>query len=509
MTSDLATNLAELRAVSSELVHLGRIGQVLGWDQETYMPPGGTPHRAAQVATLEGISHERLTSPRVGELLGRVAEAIDTGIEVSTFDRALVRELRRDYDRAIKLPPTLVRALAQATSEGVEQWRRARAESNWSLFAGNLRQIVDLKRQEAQHVGYAETAYDALLDTYEPGMTVAVLTPLLTDLRRDTVALLDQINQSSTTLDAGVVEQEYPSDRQVDLGKQVLAAFGFDLTRGRLDTSTHPFATGIGPGDVRLTTRGTSEMLHLLSTIHEAGHGLYEQGLDPELADSIVGQSCSLGIHESQSRLWENFIARSLPFWRYFFPQLATAFPDQVAGHGPEDIVRALNRVEPTLIRTEADEVTYNLHIIVRFEIERRLIADEISVDDLPDIFNQMMREYLGLTPPNDREGVLQDIHWSFGLFGYFPTYTLGNLYAAQLWNAIRRDLPDLDNQLAAGEFTNVLGWTRERIHRHGRVYRPTELVERATGEPINPRYLVNYLNDKYGQLYGFASPSA
>lgn len=512
MTATLRDDLAALRALSAELMDLERIGELLSWDQETMMPPHGAPYRAAQRATLDGLAHQRLTAPAVKELLDRLAgPASDPQSPLSEVERALVREMRRDYERAAKLPEALVRDLARATSEGVETWRRARQQARWPVFAGDLERIVALKRREAELLGYTDTPYDALLDLYEPGVTTRALVPLFEHLRTETVRLLDRLKQAREQPDRSVLEQPYDSRLQWTFIETVLRTIGFNFEAGRLDRSTHPFATSLGPGDVRLTTRLHERDLSvgLFGAIHEAGHGLYEQGIDPELARTTLGRAASLGIHESQSRLWENFIGRSLPFWQYFLPPLRDLFPIQLYERRLVEFVRAINVVRPSLIRVEADEVTYNLHIILRFDIERRLIEGQVQVRDLPDLWNALMQEYLGLVPPNDRDGVLQDIHWALGLFGYFPTYTLGNIYAAQLWTALRRTYPDLDSRLAAGEFGLVLGWLREHIHRYGRLYWPVDLIQRATGEAPTPVYLVRYLNEKFGSLYGLAPVGA
>lgn len=497
--------IAELRRRVAEIVDLGQVASVLGWDQETMMPPKGAQFRATQNATLSGIIHERFVDPRVGELLTAL-EQPGPQKESSELDRAFLRVIRRDYDRATKLPESLVKDLAMATTEGVETWHRARSESRWETFAPILRKIVDLKRQEAACVGFKDHPYDALLDEYEPGATCAQLTPLFSDLRKETVALLDRIDRSSRRPSRSFLTLEYDRAKQTTFGEDVLRQLGFDFEAGREDISAHPFTTSFGPTDVRITTRYDDRDLAVAfyATIHEGGHGLYDQGIPIELARTGLGECASLGIHESQSRLWENLIGRSLAFWRFALPRLREYFPERVANASPEDMFGAVNQVERSLIRVEADEITYNLHIIIRFEIERRIIAGEVDVDELPSLWNRLTKEYLGIDVPNDAMGVLQDTHWASGLFGYFPTYSLGNLYAAQLWATIRREIPDVDARIERGDFATILAWLRDRIHRHGRQYRPGELIERATGEALNPAYLTRYLSEKYGQLYGF-----
>jgi carboxypeptidase Taq len=502
--STVAEHLGELRERVAEIADLSQAAALLAWDQETMMPPKGARFRSTQQAALQGIIHERLTQPRVGELLGELEQDSDRE-GLPELDRAVLRVIRRDFDRATKLPPTLVRDLAMATTEGVEAWRRAREESRWEAFAPDLRRIVELKRQEAAFVGYRETPYDALLDEYEPGATTRQLATLFRDLRVATVELLRRIDGSGTTLDRSVLLREYDLAKQVAFGELILRQIGFDFSAGRQDPSTHPFTISFGPTDVRITTRLNERDLAvgLYASIHEGGHALYDQGIPIDLARTGLGEGASLGMHESQSRLWENLVGRSLPFWRFALPHLRETFPDQVGSATPEALTAAVNHVERSLIRVDADEVTYNLHIIIRFEIERRLIGGEVQVDELPALWNRLTEEYLGITPPNDRLGVLQDTHWGAGLIGYFPTYSLGNVYAAQLWAAIRRHEPGLDERLAAGDFRLVLDWMRERIHRLGRSLEPAEIIRHATGEPPNPRYLIQYLSEKYGRLYG------
>jgi carboxypeptidase Taq len=496
--------VGELRDRVAEVIDLVQAASLLGWDQETMMPPRGAIFRATQQAALQGVIHERLTHPRVGELLTDL-ERSGAQPQLSEVDRAIVRVVRRDYDRATKLPASLVRELALATTTGLESWRKAREEDRWQDFAPDLARIVDLKRQEAACVGYRETPYDALLDEYEPGATTAQLSQLFGELRRETVALLDRIERSSRALDRSVVERPFDLQRQLRYTELILGAIGFDFTAGRQDLSTHPFTTNFGPTDVRLTTRADERDLAMAmyASIHEGGHGLYEQGIPIDFARTGLGDGASLGVHESQSRLWENFIGRGEPFWRFALPKLREAFPGQVDDATPSTMVAAVNQVKRSLIRVEADEVTYNLHIILRFEIERRLIGGDVGVGDLPALWNEMTRDYLGITPPDNRTGVLQDTHWGAGLIGYFPTYSLGNVYAAQLWASLRRLQPDLDECLAAGKFGVVLDWLRAHIHTRGRMDLPAELIERVTGEPPNSRYLIDYLNAKYGVLYG------
>ncbi len=505
MTLTTTRALDELKQVSAELFDLGRIAELLEWDQETMMPPKGVPWRAEQLATLKGILHERLTAPRVGDLLKQVE---DEGGQLSDVDAAIVREMRRAYDREVKLPAELVRELARATSEALATWRRARAEASFALFADDLARVVELKRQVAEHVGYRAEPYDALLDEYEPGMTAAELETMFANLRAETVALLDEIRRAPRQVDRSVFEREYDLDAQWRFGQEVLRWIGYDFEAGRQDKSTHPFCTHFGTGDVRITTRLHPRDLGqaLFGSMHEGGHAMYEQGIGPSVQRSVIGSGVSLGVHESQSRLWENCVGRSRAFWEYALPRARELFPSQLADADVDTVWRAANKVEPSFIRVEADEVTYNLHIALRFEVERKILRREVETKDLPTLWNESMTQMLGITPANDAEGVLQDIHWASGLVGYFPTYSLGNLYAAQIWAAIGRDLPDRDARIAAGDFGPILAWLRDRIHQHGGTYLPADLIERATGERPNARYLSAYLRAKYAAVYGFAA---
>ena len=472
---------------------------LLGWDQETYMPPRGLHPRAAARAHLTGLVHDRVVVDHFGGLLEELG-----GLELPEDMAASVRETRRDRDRAVKVPRDLVTELAQTTTLAQQTWARARNTDDWPAFAPILAKVVELKRREAEAVGYQGEPYDALLDEYEPGASAADIEPVFAELRTGLVELMGVIHAAGPRHDDAVLEREWPIDGQDRLSRQVLKAMGFDFDAGRLDTSTHPFTSGTSPVDVRLTTVFDPLDLakSLYSSIHEGGHGLYEQGLPETLAGTPLGQACSLGIHESQSRLWENQVGRSRPFMDYLAGQLKAIFPDRVSGLGPDVLYRAFNVVRPSLIRIEADEVTYNLHVLMRFELERALFRGDIEVSDLPALWNERMTADLGVTPENDREGVLQDIHWSFGALGYFPTYTLGNIYSATLFDAAGRDLPDLDAKIAAGDLAPLLDWMRTHVHAHGRRWTSSELCRRATGTGLDCTHFLDYLRTKFGALY-------
>ncbi len=472
---------------------------LMGWDQETYMPPRGAATRGRQLATISGLIHERLTSDAMRTALDRArSESLAPDREVN------IREIARDSDRAVKIPVTLVKELTETSSAAIGVWIKARRENDFPAFAPWVARLVDLQRQTAEAVGYGDEPYDALLDEYEPGATAKETAAVFDSIRGPLVDLVQRIGRSPVRPRTDFLERNYPIEEQRRMGVMAAERMGFDFEAGRLDISPHPFCTHMGVNDVRLTTRysETLPMQSFYGVIHEAGHGLYEQGHDPGHEGTPRGASVSLGIHESQSRLWENMVGRSRAFWRYFYPEFSAIFPDNTADVTEEEVYAAVNEVKPSLIRVEADEITYNLHILLRFETERGLFADEYAAGDLPAVWNEKMKAFLGIEPPDDKDGVLQDIHWSHGSFGYFPTYTLGNLYAAQFYNAAERDMPDLSDRIARGELLSLRDWLRDNIHRPGMTYRAGELVRQVTGEPLTADCFLSYIREKYGSLY-------
>jgi carboxypeptidase Taq len=494
----------ELIRRSREETLLGSCAELLAWDEETYMPPGGVENRAAQLALLAGIQHEKATDPRYASLLAEVE--CSPLVQDPDGDAAVnVREIRRAYDRAARLPRPLVEETARVTSLAQHEWAVARQNADFAHFRPWLERVLALKRDEAQALGYAATPYDALLEEYEPGARSQDVARLFDDLRRELVPLVTALTYSGRRPRVPILEREYPVDRQRFLAEAAAAAVGFDFQRGRLDATTHPFFSTIGPGDCRITTRYHASRFSdaFFGTLHETGHGLYEQGLDPRHQGTPLGEAPSLGLHESQARLWENTVGRSRPFWEHFFPRARQVFHDTLADVGLDEFHFAVNNVEPTLIRVGADEVTYNLHILLRFELEQALLSGDLPVTDLPGAWNDAYRHYLGVVPDNDAEGCLQDGHWAGGLIGYFPTYTLGNVFAAQLCARAESDLGGLDAAFARGDFSGLLGWLREQVHRPGSRYPAARLIERATSSPPNPRPLVESLRRKYGALYG------
>ena len=499
--------LNELFERSQEISDLGNLLGLLGWDQQVKMPPQANQVRGPQLATLQGLLHERQTAPRIGELLDALGQRVQ-GDGYSDADRGLVRLNRRNYDQATKIPAALVREVSEASSEAWGAWEHAKPANDFGSFAPHLRKVVTLMRQVADHLGYQGSPYNALLDQYEPDLTLDTLNPILDRVRVATVDLLQRIQASGRTIDTTCLHGDFDTARQLELSKALLQKIGYRFDAGRMDQSSHPFTGGGGsPFDVRLTVRVDPGYFPaaLMAAAHEGGHALYEQGSNPALARTILAGGASMGLHESESRLWENYIGRSLPFWKHHIGLLRDHFPT-LSGYDVETMVAALNEVRPSFIRVEADEVTYNLHIIIRFELEQGLINGDIDVADLPSLWNQKYQEYLGVTPPTDTLGVLQDIHWSGGSFGYFPTYTLGNLYGAQIYQTLRRSFPDYDQRLEALGTGFILDWLREHMYAYGQVYSPGEVARKVTGEDLNPEYYVQYANAKFGALYGLSA---
>ncbi len=490
-----------------QVATLNSVANLLSWDQETMMPPKAGEFRAEALAAIGRLAHQQATDPRVGELLSQ-CEA-DATLVARPDAAANVREIRRDYERAVKLPSDLVAEMSEVSSRALEAWKAARTASDFAAFRPWLERQVDLARRKAACYGTPPggEAYDALLDEYEPGTTAAMLERVFGPLRDELAPLLAEIAVAQErSPDESVRALSVPLDRQRALNGAILGRIGFDTAAGRLDLSTHPFSTGIAPHDTRITTRykETDFAEALNSTLHEAGHALYEQGVPAaERWGEPLGEPLGLGVHESQSRLWENHVGRSLAFWRFVLPIAREAIGHTLDRYSAEDLYRAVNVVRPGLIRVESDEATYNLHVMVRFDLERALVRGDLAVRDLPGAWNDRVARDLGLVVPDDARGCLQDIHWSMGAIGYFPTYTLGTLYAAQLWEAIRRAIPDVEESIARGEFAPLLGWLRAQVHAHGRRYPAGELCERLTGAALGHAPLLRHLRTKLGTIYG------
>jgi carboxypeptidase Taq len=497
------TSLDQLNATIGEVVDLQHAALLIEWDEQVYMPRGGASVHGDMVATIKKTAHQKFTADEVGRLLDDAVRALD-GSEPDSDERRALRVAARDYEKARRVPAEFVAEQAQAVSAAQHAWIEARSRSDYAHFRPHLERLIALKKQYIAFFPPAAHPYDVLLDDFEPGITTADVTALFATIRPRQVALIQAI-AGKPQVDDSFLRVPYDEREMWAFGEEVITAFGFDWTRGRQDRSVHPFATGIGPDDVRITTRMVErEPFSLLfGSAHETGHALYEQGIDGAFRRSLLGNASSLGLHESQSRLWENLIARSRPFWDHFYPRLQARFPSQLDDVPLDRFYRGINKVERSLIRVESDEATYNLHIMLRVEMEIAMLTGDVAASDLPDMWNARMQEYLGLTPDNHATGILQDIHWSIGAMGYFATYTLGNLISAQLWEAFGLAHPDRDEQIRRGDFGPLLQWLREHVHRYGRKYEPQELVARVTGSKIDPEPYLRYLEAKYGEIYG------
>jgi carboxypeptidase Taq len=500
----MSDKLQKLKDVLGEIEDLNRATGVLAWDQETYMPPGGVAGRAAQMSTLSRLAHVRFTSDEVGRLLDEVEGEV-AALPFDSDEASLVRVTRRDYEQDRKLPPDLVAEMASAGSTARPIWQKARKDSDFKSFMPYLEKNVELSRRVADALGYKDRPYDALIDRTEPGLTTDQLETMFAELKKAIVPLVADIARHADAVDDRVLYRGFDTGLQLKYALDLVTKLGYDLERGRQDISTHPFSIALGPGDVRITTRVSRDFFNecLFGSIHESGHSMYSQGFGQNLDRTPLWGGASPGVHESQSRLWENLIGRSRAFWHHFFPSLRNTFPEPLKGCDEEAFFKAVNRSYPSLIRVEADEVTYNLHVLVRFELECELLDGTLKVKDLPEAWNSRFKSYLGVDVPNDREGVLQDIHWSGLGFAGFPGYTIGNLIGAQLMDRIRADIPDLDAHVERGEFGVLLRWLRTNVHRHGRKFTPNELMERATGKPVTPGPWIAYVRKKFGALYG------
>ncbi len=494
--------LTELKARLAEVDDLENAAAVLEWDQLVMMPPDGAEGRSHQYATLQKIAHEKFVDEAVGRLIEDLSAAY-ADAPADDDDAALVRVAKRHYARRTRVPTALVEAMSQATSQGQAVWAKARANSDFEAFRPDLEHIYDLKRQVAACFPDAEAPYDALLDEFEPGMKTSQVRAMFAELRREQVPLAQAIAARGTA-DDSILRRDYDPDKQLRVSVEALKLFGYDFEAGRQDLTVHPFCTSFGLRDVRVTTRVDRHYLPtcLMGTMHECGHALYELGFPARYARSPLGHSASLGIHESQSRLWENLVGRSRGFWDVFFPTVQAAFPENLAEVDAAAFHRAINTVKPSFIRVEADEVHYNLHTLLRFELEVDLLEGKLEARHAPEAWNAKFKEYLGLDVPNDRLGILQDTHWAAGLIGYFPTYTIGNLLSVQFYAQAMRDHPTLPDKLAAGQYGGLLAWLREKVHCHGRKHLPTELVQIVTGQPLSAGPYLNYLRMKYGELY-------
>ncbi|MFL6068027.1 MAG: carboxypeptidase M32 [Gaiellaceae bacterium] len=481
-----------LRTKLGEIHDIAKSASLLGWDQQVLMPSRGGEARAHQLGTLGKLAHELFVSDEIGSLLEEL-RSYEESLDYDSLDASLIRVARRDYEKAVRVPPELSAEITRVGAQSFGVWVEARANSDYESFRPWLERLVELKHRYVECYPPADELYDTLLDDYEPGMKAADVRAIFDRLKEVLIPLVEAAAPAATPQVIGT----FPAEIQRRLSLEIVKRFGFDETGWRLDTAPHPFAQSLATQDIRITTREPEDSLDgLFATMHECGHGLYEAGVDPAFERTLLARGASLGLHESQSRLWENLVGRSRPFWSWFYPRLQETFPAELGSVDEETWFRSINDVRPGLIRIEADEASYNLHIILRFELEQR-IMDGLDLRELPDIWNESMAHYLGVDVPNDGQGVLQDVHWSRGGFGYFPTYSLGNVISVQIWERLRDDLDDLDGQIARGEFAEIREWLRENVHRHGRKFTPVETLERAVGGAIDAEPYLAYLQGK------------
>jgi carboxypeptidase Taq len=499
----MARAIKRLREHLAEIHDLGKASAVLGWDQQTQMPAAGAPARAEALSTLSEIVHKKFTGARTRKLLDAARKEAKSLPEDSD-DACLVKIVERDYERSRKLPTAFVADMTRDEAISFGVWREARQADDFGAFKPCLQKMVDYARKAAEYYGYKDHPYDGLLEGYEPGLKTKDVDRVFKALRKEQVALAKTIAGKEPPR-TDFLFREYPIEKQEAFGLKVARDFGYDLGRGRLDVAPHPFATSFSRDDVRITTRYDEHDLKqsLFAIWHEAGHAMYEQNTAPGLARTPLAHGCSNVFHESQSRLWENVVGRSRAFWERYYPHLLNDFSKSLSDVSVEEFHRAVNRVQPSLIRVEADEVTYNLHIMLRFDLEKALMEGSMTVGELPEAWGAKMEEYLGITPPDDRDGVMQDVHWSGGSFGYFPTYALGNVMAAQIFRTATKARPEIGAEIGRGKFDTLLGWLTENIYQHGRKFLPKELALRVNGEPLNAGPYVEYLKGKYGELYG------
>jgi len=489
--------LRRLKERLGEVTDLYKVARLLSWDQQTVMPPAGNGHRAEQSATVQRLAHELFTDPEVGRLLDEL-QSVEASLDPESDDSALIRLTRREYEKAVQVPASLRAAMARAAAEARPVWVKAKAEADFPSFLPALERIVELKLEYVDLVaGGAAERYDVLLDDYEPETTTAEVRTLFEELKPPLVELIAELRERD--VDDSFLHLSYPPDRQREIAHEVIELFGHRPDSWRLDPTEHPFASGPGRDDIRITTNYHPDSLEsLFSTMHEYGHGLYGHQLPQHLERLPTGQACSLGIHESQSRLWENLVGRSPAFWRLFYPRLRETYPEQLGQVDLERFQAGIHAVRPGLIRIQADEVTYGMHVMLRFELEQDIVEGRVELADLPQRWNEKMREYLGVEVPDDGQGVLQDVHWSGGSIGYFSTYLIGTVASVQIWEAARRGLPELDEQVERGEFAPLRDWLGEHVHALGRKFSPQETLRRATGSSLSAQPYLDYLRRTY-----------
>ncbi|MFO8109044.1 MAG: carboxypeptidase M32 [Thermoplasmata archaeon] len=494
----------DLLNISSELRNIERNLSLLAWDERTYMPPEAIPARSGMRSVLYKYHHELLTSDKLKRCIKELN--ISKNLEqLNSSQKANLREMTRAFERKYNVPNKLIQKIAKAATEAQSVWKSAREKSDFNMFLPHLEKNVELRKEFAGYIEYENEPYDALLDEFDPGSTAKWIEKVFGPMKKKLSHIVDKIASTDIVPGQGVFDgKEFPVKSQMSVCEKLAKNIGFDFNKGRLDSSVHPFTVGMDY-DVRITNRyNPKNISSIYSLLHESGHGMYEQNIGPDLLGTPIGQYISMGFHESQSRTWENFVGRSRPFMDHLYPMITKEFPS-MKENSPEDIYQAVNRVEPSLIRVEADEVTYNLHIALRYDIELGLFRDEIEPNETEVVWQNKMDEYLGISPPTAAEGVLQDVHWSTGQFGYFPSYTLGNLYAAQLFNTIRNDISTLDDSISKGDFQPLGEWLKSNIYCHGKRYLAPEMLERLTGEPLTEKHLIDYIKEKYSPIYGIS----
>jgi carboxypeptidase Taq len=484
----------------NEIMKMYYIGALLGWDQQVSMPKGSVKGRAEQLAFMQKLIHARIKSERTGKLI-KNAEKLDG---LNEIDLAMIREAKREYKQATKIPDELVVEIARTASLGHVEWEKAREKSDFSIFQPYLEKIIKLRIEFAEKLDTGPTLYSTLIDLFEPGATYNWILKVFNDMKPRLVKIVKKLNAVSDKPTQSILKKNYDPEKQWQISLDIIKKLNFDFNTGRQDKATHPFTTSLSSIDTRITTRIREDYLPdcLFSTIHECGHALYQMGFKEEIHETLLAEGCSSGIHESQSRMWENIVGRSREFWTYWYPIFQKTFPENLRDYPMEEFYRSINVVEPSFIRVDADEVTYGLHIILRFELEKMIIEDNLQASELPALWNEKMEGLLGIVPPNDREGVLQDIHWTSG-FGYFPSYALGNLYAAQIYNSALKKNPSLHDDYKRGEFTNLLNYLKENVHQYGKIYESPDLIKKITGEDLNPDYFIKYVEEKYYPIYG------
>lgn len=501
------TNIGSLKDELRQIGFLNSTSMILRWDQQTYMPDGAAEFRSKQKSLIDQMIHRRMTGKEFEEILGGYVD-LDNGEvladDLSRRSRRALEEAYRDYDQARSLPTEFVGKMSEAGSKSVQAWHEAKEKDEFAIFLPHLEEMVEINKQKAEYLGYEDKPLDALIDYFEPGMTTERLKGIFAPVRDRLTELTDRIVASVDPVDGEFLRGDFPLDAQYDFTCEVLESMGYDFDRGRQDKSAHPFTMGLHPTDTRVTNRFDRERVAMAigSAVHEGGHGLYEQGLDPDEFGNPLGQSISFGIHESQSRLWENMVGASREFWSFWLPRLKEYFPGQLDDVDLDEWYEAYNRVEPSLIRVESDEVHYNLHILLRFELEDALINEGAEPSRVPDLWDEKMEKYIGITPDSDARGALQDIHWSWGQFGYFPSYSLGTFYSVQIFERAKEEIPGLTELIAQGDLIPIKEWLNENVHRYGREFKAAELVEEITGEGPSAEPFLDYLEEKYSKIY-------